>query len=82
MLEAHDFGRVLFEQIGAHLEARGIKISMGTIVEATIIAAPSSAKNASGQRDPEMHKTRKGQQWCFGMKEHVGVPRLRENCPD
>ena len=73
LLEAHDFGRVLFEQVHAHLEARGIKISTGTIVDATIIAAPSSIKNASGQRDPEMHQTRKGQQWYFGMKAHVGM---------
>lgn len=73
LLEAHDFGRVLFEQVHAHLEARGIRISTGTIVDATIIAAPSSTKNASGQRDPEMHQTRKGQQWYFGMKAHVGV---------
>ncbi|WP_264798014.1 IS5 family transposase, partial [Acidocella aminolytica] len=73
LLEAHDFGRVLFEQVHTHLEARGIRISTGTIVDATIIAAPSSTKNAPGRRDPEMHQTRKGQQWYFGMKAHVGV---------
>jgi len=55
------------------LQARGMKVGMGTIVDATIIGAPSSTKNADKQRDPEMHQTRKGQQWYFGMKMHIGV---------
>jgi IS5 family transposase len=50
-----------------------MKVGTGTIVDATIISAPSSTKNASGERDPEMHQTRKGQQWYFGMKLHIGV---------
>ena len=73
LLEQHDLGRALFERVHGHLEARGVRISTGTIVDATIINAPSSTKNASGQRDPDMHQTRKGQQWYFGMKAHIGV---------
>jgi IS5 family transposase len=73
LLEQHDLGRALFEQVHMHLEARGVRISKGTIVDATIIDAPSSTKNASGTRDPDMHQTRKGQQWYFGMKAHIGV---------
>jgi IS5 family transposase len=73
LLEQHDLGRALFEQVHMHLEARGVLISKGTIVDSTIINAPSSTKNASGQRDPDMHQTRKGQQWYFGMKAHIGV---------
>jgi IS5 family transposase len=72
-LEAHDLGTRLFEQVLAYLEAQGLRISRGTIVDATIINAPSSTKNASKTRDPDMHQTRKGQQWYFGMKAHVGV---------
>jgi transposase, IS5 family len=73
LLEQHDLGRALFERVHIHLEARGVKVSKGTIVDATIINAPSSTKNASGQRDTDMHQTRKGQQWYFGMKAHIGV---------
>jgi transposase, IS5 family len=73
LLEQHDLGRALFERVHIHLEARGVRISTGTIVDATIINAPSSTKNASGTRDPDMHQTRKGQQWYFGMKAHIGV---------
>jgi IS5 family transposase len=73
LLEAHELGRTLFDRVNAHLAARGIKVSGGTIVDATIIAAPSSTKNADRERDPEMHQTRKGKQWYFGMKLHVGV---------
>ncbi|MDR3734582.1 MAG: IS5 family transposase [Acidobacteriaceae bacterium] len=56
-----------------YLESRGVKLGTGTIVDATLIEAPSSTKNKSGERDPEMHQTRKGNQWHFGMKAHVGV---------
>jgi transposase, IS5 family len=56
-----------------YLESRGIRISTGTIVDATIIHAPSSTKNRCGERDPEMHQTRKGKQWYFGLKAHIGV---------
>jgi IS5 family transposase len=57
----------------SHLPQQGFKISNGTIVDATIISAPSSTKNRDGERDPEMHQTAKGKQWYFGMKAHVGV---------
>jgi transposase, IS5 family len=73
LLEAHELGRRLFEEVHVHLERQGIKVAKGTIVDATIINAPSSTKNASGQRDPEMHQAKKGNQWYFGMKAHVGV---------
>lgn len=73
LLESHELGKTLFEQVHRHLEAQGIKISRGTIVDATIINAPSSTKNAAGERDPDMHQTRKGKQWYFGMKAHMGV---------
>ena len=73
LLEAHDLGRRLFEEAHRHLEVNGLKVSTGTIVDATIIHAPSSTKNASKTRDPEMHQTRKGNQWYFGMKAHIGV---------
>ena len=59
--------------INATLAARGLMLKTGTVVDATLIAAPSSTKNASGERDPEMHQTRKGNQWYFGMKAHIGV---------
>ena len=73
LLERHDLGRLLFDRVNEHLAARGLKVAGGTIVDATIIAAPSSTKNAAKARDPEMHQTRKGQQWYFGMKLHIGV---------
>jgi IS5 family transposase len=73
LLEKHEIGRQLFEQVHVHLEKQGIKVSMGTIVDATIISAPSSTKNAAGERDPDMHQTKKGKQWYFGMKAHIGV---------
>lgn len=73
LLERHDLGRRLFEAVHRHLEARGVRISAGTIVDATIINAPSSTKNKDRARDPDMHQTRKGQQWYFGMKAHFGV---------
>ena len=73
LLESHELGRGLFEQVARHLQARGLKVAGGTIVDATIINAPSSTKNQSGERDPEMKQTRKGNQWYFGMKAHIGV---------
>lgn len=72
-LEKHDLGKHVFETINKYLVERGLKVGGGTIVDATIIAAPSSTKNASKQRDPEMHQTKKGNQWYFGMKAHIGV---------
>jgi len=73
LLERNGLGTRLFQEIGRYLQSRGMKVSSGTIVDATIINAPSSTKNASGERDPEMHQTKKGNQWFFGMKGHVGV---------
>jgi len=63
----------IFEEVARVLMKRGLRLSQGTIVDATIIAAPSSTKNAEGRRDPEMHQTKKANQWYFGMKVHVGV---------
>jgi len=59
--------------VNLHLQARGVRITTGTIVDATILHAPTSTKNREQQRDPEMHQTKKGNQWYFGMKAHVGV---------
>src|SRR5258708_3214769 len=73
LLEKHELGGLMLEAVNVHLEARGIRIATGTIVDATIIHAPSSTKNKSGERDPEMHQTRKGKQWYFGLKAHIGV---------
>lgn len=73
LLEEHQLGARIFEEVARVLLNRGLKVSKGTIVDATIIAAPSSTKNAQGQRDPEMHQTKKGNEWHFGMKAHVGV---------
>ena len=73
LLEQNDLGSAMFAKVGALLFANGMKLSGGTIVDATIIAAPSSTKNADKARDPEMHQTKKGNQWHFGMKVHIGV---------
>ena len=73
LLEKHDLGGAMLDTVNRWLDRRGIRIATGTIVDATIIHAPSSTKNAKGERDPEMHQTRKGNQWYFGMKAHVGV---------
>ncbi|MBL8072385.1 MAG: IS5 family transposase [Nitrospira sp.] len=73
LLEAHQVGEQLFARIGAYLAAQGMKVSQGTIVDATILTAPSSTKNRRKERDPEMHQTKKGNQWYFGMKAHIGV---------
>jgi len=72
-LERHDLTKALFDEIAAMLEERGLLMRQGTIVDATIIAAPPSTKNKSKARDPEMHQTKKGNQWYFGMKAHIGV---------
>jgi len=73
LLEQHDLGRGLFEEVGRHLHSKGLQVSSGTIVDASIINAPSSTKNQDKARDPEMHQTKKGKQWYFGMKAHIGV---------
>jgi IS5 family transposase len=72
-IEAHKFGKKIFDTINKHLQDKGFKLKEGTIVDATIIEAPTSTKNESGERDPEMHQTRKGNEWHFGMKMHIGV---------
>jgi transposase, IS5 family len=73
LLERHQLCGALLDAVNHYLEDRGIRIGTGTIVDATIIHAPSSTKNATGTRDPAMHQTRKGNQWYFGMKAHIGV---------
>lgn len=73
LLERHDLGAALFTKVGELLQTNGLKLSGGTIVDATIIAAPPSTKNKEKARDPEMHQTKKGNQWHFGMKVHIGV---------
>ncbi len=75
LLEAHRLSEAIFAEVRTLLEERGLLLKSGTIVDATIISAPSSTKNASGERDPEMHQTRKGKQWFFGMKVHVGTDK-------
>ena len=73
LLERNKLGKTLLKAVNEYLRTNGIKISNGTIVDATIISAPSSTKNKEGKRDPEMHQTGKGREWYFGMKAHVGV---------
>ena len=75
LLEKHDLGEQIFETVKAHLNAQGMTMRQGTIVDATLIAVPSSTKNKEGKRDPEMHQTKKGNQWYFGMKVHIGVDK-------
>jgi IS5 family transposase len=75
LLETHDLCRGLFAAINADLTARGLLLREGTLVDATLIAAPPSTKNKEKKRDPEMHQTRKGNQWYFGMKAHIGADR-------
>ena len=74
-LEAHDLCKGIFAAINADLAARGLLLREGTLVDATLIAAPPSTKNKAKQRDPEMHQTKKGNQWYFGMKAHIGADR-------
>ena len=73
LLEEHELTEAMFDRINGLMEGKGLLLRSGTIVDATIIAAPSSTKNAEGERDPEMHHTKKGNQWHFGMKAHIGV---------
>jgi IS5 family transposase len=73
LLERNGLGQTLLTAINRYLHENGIKITTGTIVDATIISAPSSTKNRDGERDPEMHQTKKGNQWYFGMKAHLAV---------
>jgi IS5 family transposase len=73
LLEQHDLTAAILGEVNAHLTERGLLMRQGTVVDATIIAAPSSTKNHDGERDPEMHQVKKGEQWHFGMKMHIGV---------
>ena len=73
LLERHHLGAKLFQRVHQYLESHGIKVGTGTIVDATLISAPASTKNQDKKRDPDMHQTKKGNQWYFGMKAHVGV---------
>jgi IS5 family transposase len=72
LLEAHELGAALFAQVGELLQANGLKLSGGTIDDAPLIEAPCSTQNREKARDPEMHSTKKGNQWHFGMKVHIG----------
>ncbi len=73
LLEQHDLCGQMLDTVNLYLATKGIRITTGTIVDATIIHAPSSTKNSTGERDPEMHQTKKGKQWYFGAKAHIGV---------
>jgi IS5 family transposase len=73
LLEEHKVGPAILREVNQFLASRKVKITTGTIVDATIIHAPSSTKNDTGKRDPEMHQTKKGNEWYFGMKAHIGV---------
>ena len=73
LLERHGLGEILLSRIHQHLAARGLRLREGTVVDSTLIAAPSSTQNEQKARDPEMHQTRKGKNWYFGMKLHIGV---------
>ena len=73
LLARHELGSVLLEEINRHLESQGVRLREGTIIDASIIEAPSTTKNRAGRRDPEMHQTKKGNQWHFGMKLHIGA---------
>jgi IS5 family transposase len=75
LLETHDLCKGLFTTINTDLAARGLLLREGTLVDATLIAAPSSTQNAKKERDPEMHQTKKGNQWYVGMKAHIGADR-------
>lgn len=73
LLETHGLAEKLFRQVNAHRQRKGLSLRSGTIVDATIISAPSSTQNRSGQHDLERHQTKKGNQWFFGMKAHIGA---------
>ncbi len=73
LLEEHELGEGLFAEIKGHLASQGLLLQEGTIMDASIIEAPSSTKNRAGARDPEMHQVKKGNRWHFGMKVHIGV---------
>ncbi len=85
LLEQHGLGERLFERVGEHLQQKGLRLNTGTIVDATIINAPSSTKNARQERDPEMHQTRKGKQWCVSRtraQARDAVPKMGDGLPE
>jgi IS5 family transposase len=73
LIENNGLSKMMLTAVNDHLKSKGIKNGTGTIMDATLISAPSSTKNEKGERDPEMHQTQKGNQWYFGMKGHIGV---------
>lgn len=73
LLENHKLPQAMLQEVNALLKERGLLMSQGTLIDATLIAAPSSTKNKDHNRDPEMHQTKKGNQWYFGMKAHIGA---------
>jgi IS5 family transposase len=75
LLEKKNLGKEIFETVKAHLCAQDMTMRQGTIIDAILIAAPSSTKNKTGERDPEMHQTKRGNQWYYGMKVHIGVDK-------
>jgi IS5 family transposase len=75
VLEKHKLAERILATVNLLLGAKGLMLRSGRVVDATLISAPSSTKNAGGERDPEMHQSKKGQQWHFGMKVHIGVVR-------
>src|SRR3546814_7541953 len=83
-LEANDLASEILTRVNAHLSRKGLMLKRVSIADTTIIAAPSSTKNADGERDPEMHQTKKGNQWYFGMKAYIGadVDRSEEHTPE
>ena len=73
LMEKHELGGAMLDQVNEHLASKGIKIATGTIVDATIIHVPSSIKNRASERDPAIRQVKKGKQWHFGLKAHIGV---------
>lgn len=80
LLEAKGLMPKIFEAVNAHLEVKGLLMREGAIVDATLIAVPPSTKNRDGERDPEMHQSKNGNDWHFGMKAHIGVDAASAWC--
>ena len=85
LLEQHQLGEQILGQVNLHLQAQGVRITTGTIVDATILHAPTSTKNREQQRDPEMHQTKKGKQWCVSRtraQARDAVPKMGDGLPE
>jgi IS5 family transposase len=85
LLEEHNWGEEILGRVNLHLQAKGVRITTGTIVDATLIHAPSSTKNRDQSRDPEMHQTRKGKQWCVsrtGAQARDAIPKMGDGLPE